>query len=66
MEVYRNPKVTLILTGNELIPISEPLERGKIYESNSVLLRAALEQQGIETQLISFAEDTLEATAIMI
>jgi molybdopterin molybdotransferase len=62
VEVYRNPKVTLILTGNELIPISEPLERGKIYESNSVLLRAALEQQGIETQLISFAEDTLEAT----
>ena len=62
VEVYRNPKVTLILTGNELIPISEPLERGKIYESNSVLLRAALEQQGIETKLISFAEDTLEAT----
>jgi len=62
VEVYRAPKVTLILTGNELIQPNEKLTRGKIFESNSVLLETALRQQGVETQLISFAEDTLEAT----
>jgi molybdopterin molybdotransferase len=62
LEVVRTPKVTLILTGNELISPIEKLSRGKIYESNSVLLKAALQQQGIEPNLISFSEDTLEAT----
>ena len=62
VEVIRNPKVTLILTGNELIEPDEPLTRGKIYESNSVLLRIALEQQGIQPQLITYSEDHIEAT----
>jgi molybdopterin molybdotransferase len=62
VEVVRSPNVTLILTGNELIAPTEPLSRGKIYESNSILLSSALSQQGIETQLISFAEDSLKAT----
>jgi len=62
LEVVRTPKVTLILTGNELISPVEKLSRGKIYESNSVLLKAALQQQEIEPNLISFSEDTLEAT----
>ena len=62
VEVVRSPKVTIIITGNELMPSSEPLTRGKIYESNSILLQAALHQQGIENQLVSFAEDSLKAT----
>jgi molybdopterin molybdotransferase len=62
VEVIRSPRVTLILTGNELIKPTETFTRGKIYESNSILLRSALQQQGIETQLISFTEDNLKAT----
>ena len=62
VEVVRSPKLTIIITGNELMPSSEPLTRGKIYESNSILLQAALHQQGIENQLVSFAEDSLKAT----
>ena len=62
MEVFKAPKVTLVLTGNELISSHEKLTRGKIYESNSILLEAALHQQGIETQRIYFTEDTLKGT----
>jgi molybdopterin molybdotransferase len=62
IEVIRSPIVTIILTGNELISSKQPLTKGKIYESNSVLLETALAQQGVKTRLISFAEDTLEAT----
>ena len=63
VEVIRNPKVTLILTGNELTNPGEPLTRGKIYESNSLLLQIALEQQGIQPQLITHVEDGIEATS---
>ena len=63
VEVIRNPKVTLILTGNELTNPGEPLTRGKIYESNSLLLQIALEQQGIQPQLITHVEDSIEATS---
>ena len=62
VEVVRLPKVTIVITGNELITSSEKLTRGKIYESNSILLQAALLNQGIETQLISFTEDSLKET----
>ena len=63
VEVIRNPKVTLILTGNELTNPGKPLTRGKIYESNSLLLQIALEQQGIQPQLITHVEDSIEATS---
>jgi len=62
VEVVRLPKVTIVITGNELITSSEKLSRGKIYESNSILLQAALLNQGIETKLISFTEDSLKET----
>ena len=66
VEVIRVPRVHIILTGNELISPDEPLTRGKIYESNSVLLQIALEQQGIQPQLISFSEDSVEATTLVL
>ena len=62
IDTIRSPKVIIVLTGDELISPSETLSRGKVYESNSLLLQSALDQQGIETQLIFFAEDTLDST----
>ena len=62
VKVVRSPKAAIILTGNELISSGESLTRGKVYESNSILLKSALMQQGIEAELISSTEDNLEAT----
>ena len=62
VEVTRLPKITLILTGNELVAPTKKLTRGKIYESNSILLKAALNQQEIEPEIVSFTEDSLETT----
>ena len=62
VEVFRLPKVSIILTGNELIAQNESLSRGKIYESNSILLKSALYKQGIEVQDTFFSEDNLETT----
>ncbi|MGD2004992.1 MAG: molybdopterin molybdotransferase MoeA, partial [Flavobacteriaceae bacterium] len=40
--VYAKPKITILLTGNELQQAGKPLTPGKIYESNSLVLQAAL------------------------
>ena len=40
--VYKKPNIAIITTGNELIEAGQPLDYGKIYESNSCMLSAAL------------------------
>lgn len=48
VRVYRKPKVVVITTGSELVAPGEKLNRGKIYDSNSWMIRAALSQMGVE------------------
>ncbi|WP_353717581.1 gephyrin-like molybdotransferase Glp [Dyadobacter sp. 676] len=60
--VYAKPRVGLLVTGDELLKAGEPLVPGKIYESNSDMLKAALAQLGISQVTISYASDDLEAT----
>lgn len=48
VEVIPLPKVSIIVTGNELQTPGEPLEYGQVYEANSFTLLAALGQLGIE------------------
>ena len=55
--VYPNPRVKLVITGNELVQPGEPLGYGQVYESNSFALRAVLQQMGITEVAISFAKD---------
>lgn len=40
------PRVGILSTGDELRPAGEPLERGQIHDSNSVLLAAAVTEAG--------------------
>ena len=42
VEVYSPPRVSLVVTGEELTLRDEDIERGKIRDSNSVMLKAAL------------------------
>ena len=62
IKVYQKPVVTVIVTGNELISPGNPLPKGKIYESNSLILNAGLEQKGIKPQLVAEIPDNLDAT----
>src|SRR6185295_2928027 len=58
--VYPYPSISIIVTGNELVNPGQPLLRGKVYESNSYSLRAALKKLGIQSVNVFRAEDTLE------
>ena len=42
VKVLQKPKIGIIVTGNELVPAGENLSSGKVYESNSIMLKTAL------------------------
>ena len=66
VDVYPLPHVCIIVTGNELQKPGEPLQAGKIYDSNSWSLQAALNQAGIKHAEIIYAEDKLETLSAAI
>ncbi len=45
--VFAKPKVAIVATGNELLSPGKKLPKGKIYESNSIMLKSALGEMGI-------------------
>lgn len=60
--VYKKPKVAILVTGNELVKPGKKLSKGKIYESNSVMLEAALQTIGIKKIKVHIVKDNLKAT----
>src|SRR5438270_5857183 len=59
--VTQQPHVAILGTGDEVIDVEEPLRPGKIRNSNSYLLEAAVQQAGAEPQRLGVALDTLES-----
>lgn len=62
IKVYAKPKVAILVTGNELVRPGKKLPKGKIYESNSVMLEAALKTVGIKKTTFFRVKDNLKAT----
>ncbi|QSB28577.1 gephyrin-like molybdotransferase Glp [Flavobacterium sp. CLA17] len=60
--VYKKPKVALLVTGNELVESGNKLPKGKIFESNSIMLQAALQTIGIKKTTVYTVKDKLKAT----
>lgn len=60
--VYKKPKVAILVTGNELVKPGKKLPKGKIYESNSIMLQAALQTIGINKVKVHTVKDNLKAT----
>jgi len=59
--VTRRPRVAILGTGDEVIDVDEPLQPGKIRNSNSYLLEAAVKQAGGEAVRLGVARDTVES-----
>jgi molybdopterin molybdotransferase len=55
--VRRRPRVLVLSTGSELVEPGRPLHPGQIYESNSVLLAAAVVEAGGEARTLHFVPD---------
>lgn len=46
VKVFKKPEIALIPTGNEVIPLHEPIQMGKIYNINSYTLSALVRENG--------------------
>ncbi len=58
--VINQPSIHIIVTGNELQVIGKPLTSGQVYESNSHMLVAALQQLGIKKISVEKVTDSLD------
>jgi molybdopterin molybdotransferase len=56
--VIRKPSVSILVTGNEIQSGEEQLDPGKIFESNSLMLKIALESMGIVVSQVLTASDS--------
>ena len=66
VRVHRRPVIGLLATGSELIEAGEPLEPGKIYESNRVMLATLLERAGAIPRVYPLVPDSLAASQTML
>ncbi len=61
--VFKKPKVSLIITGNELQETGTELPPGKVFESNSYSLSAALATMGLKFEEIIYVKDDKKSLA---
>ena len=65
-EVYRIPKVGILSTGSELVKVGEPLEPGKIYNSNFYTLSGVLKKLGCEPCDLGTVGDDVEKISALL
>jgi len=58
IQVYQRPQVAVLATGDELVEIDEPLQPGKIINSNSYSLAALVRESGAIPIQLGIAGDT--------
>ncbi len=61
VSVVRRPRVAILGTGDEVIDVDEQLRPGKIRNSNSYMLEAAVRHAGAEANRLGVAQDTVES-----
>lgn len=67
VSVYRRPRVALLSSGDELIPVESPsLTPGKIRDSNSYVLATLVTEAGCEAMTLGIAPDKQDAVQFML
>jgi molybdopterin molybdotransferase len=59
--VYRRPRIGLLSTGDELLPVERPLQPGKIHDSNAYTLAALVDRDGGHAIKLGIAPDEEQA-----
>ncbi|MBF0262847.1 MAG: molybdopterin molybdotransferase MoeA [Magnetococcales bacterium] len=63
IELFRQPVVAVLSTGNEVVEAGTPLLPGQVYDSNRTALRAALIALGVKVLDLGLVRDDREALA---
>jgi len=61
LQVKRKPVVAFFSTGDELVPVGEPLEPGQIYDSNRYTLHGMLSRMAVDILDLGVVRDDLES-----
>lgn len=61
VRVYRRPRLAILSTGDEIVPVDAPLTPGKIHDTNAYTLSVLAAQAGCEVIRLGVAADTREA-----
>jgi molybdopterin molybdotransferase len=61
LDVYKRPRVAILTTGNELVPVRAKPGLGKIRNSNAPMLAALVASAGAEPIVLPTAADTAKA-----
>jgi len=64
--VYRKPKVAIFTTGSELLDVDQPLELGKIRNSNQYMLYSLVKESGGEIYAIESIPDNVAQAKEMV
>lgn len=61
ISVYRRPRVAVLSSGDEILPVDAPLTPGKIHDTNAYTLSALVARSGCELIRLGVAADTRES-----
>lgn len=61
VSVHRRPKIAILSSGDELVPVDRPLAPGKIRDTNSYALSSLVASTGAEAHGLGIAPDDLDA-----
>jgi molybdopterin molybdotransferase len=61
LEVFRRPRVAILATGDELVPVNKSPAPGQIRNSNAPMLAAMVSAHGGEPWVLPIARDTAKA-----
>lgn len=55
--VYKAPKIGILSTGNELLEPDQDLKQGCVYDSNRIMLKLLLKEQGWKSKDFGIVQD---------
>jgi molybdopterin molybdotransferase len=64
--VYARPRVALLSSGDELVPVDAPLKPGKIRDSNTYTLAALIEAAGADVIRLGIAADRRDSVEALL
>jgi putative molybdopterin biosynthesis protein len=64
--VWRQPRVAIFSTGDEIVPPGGPIRLGQVYDSNAAVLAAAVEELGCTALPLGIVPDNVEQLEAML
>lgn len=65
VDVHRRATAMHVVTGDEIVPVGEPLQSGQTYDSNGPMVRALLIHAGVSLRTIALGDQPAELAEVV-